>query len=182
MAQLADVEYRFPAVDEWTNLSFAFLALVPMGFWETWAVVPAGAMTCVGSWMWHRFESVRARRFDELGMMMLMSSVAAVVVNRALGGPAQAPLAAIAFWWFYYENLDHTSSFHHIGYWSAVILAALAYTAGLKALVPAGVLGLALWGQFSFPWNRARYEHGVRHGLLWHVPVAAAIASVLYIA
>lgn len=180
MAQLGDVQYRFPKTDEWTNAAFLLLALAPLSFWATWAVVPAAATVCLGSWWWHRFEDVLSRRFDELGMMMTMAAIAGVLGYRVLGDPVVF-LGVLAAWIFYYRNLHQTSSFHHIGYWAVPILAATIYLAGWEVLLPVGLTVFALYGQFSLPWQAQRYEHGPRHGLLWHVPVALSLYSVLFV-
>jgi hypothetical protein len=122
-----------------------------------------------------------SRRLDELGMMMMLSSTAAVLLGRVFGIEAM-PLLSIPVWVLYYNVLHKTSSFHHIGGWAALILAVLVTGAGwVPATIPLGLLTVALWGQFGFPWDEARYEHGPRHGLVWHVGTALAIFSIFVI-
>lgn len=178
MATLGDVDYRFPAVDEWTNLAFLLMVLAPLGFWSTWVIVPAAAMVCGGSWLWHMREAVLSRRFDELGMMMTLPAISTVLGARAAGSELVL-LAAPLVWAFYYERLHRTSSFKHIAYWSAFILGQTISLADWWALVPLGLALFAFYGQFGLPWSDTRYEHGPRHGLLWHVPIALALYSVL---
>lgn len=180
MAQLGDTRYRFPEVDEWTNLVFLLVMLSGLSFFEQLIVAPAALTVCAGSWLWHKREDVQSRRFDELGMMMLMSGIAAVGAARLFGLPPLL-LLALPVWGFYYLKLHKTSSFRHIAYWSVPILAALVYSAGWWTLLPVGLVLFALYGQFGLPWADARYEHGPRHGLLWHIPVGLALLSVLYL-
>lgn len=180
MAKIGDIEYRTPKTDEWTNAAYLLMILAPLGFWPTWVITPAAVAVCLGSWYWHRFENVLSRRFDELGMMMTVSAIASVVAARATSSEL-CLLAAPPVWAFYYFYLHRTSSFHHIAYWSVPILTATAYLSGWDVLLPIGLTVFGLFGQFSFPWNGTRYEHGPRHGLLWHLPVALALFSVLWI-
>jgi len=183
---LGDVSYRFPAADEWTNLAYLVGLLAPLSVVERSVLGLALLTVCAGSWAWHRFESVLSRRFDELGMMAALSSVAFLLFGRILsqnGGQlgGGAILLSLLAWAFYYHNLHRTSSFHHIGAWASIILIEAVVLAGWLALIPVGLFAVALWGQFSLPWNGTRYEHGRRHGLVWHVGTGLAIASILII-
>lgn len=180
MAKIGDKQYRFFEVDEWTNFAFLLPVLAPMSAAATPLVVVASAVLCVGSLLWHRQEDVLSRRFDELGMMMVLPALAAVIASRAFNMDLLL-LGALPFWAAYYNYLDHTSSFRHIGYWSGALLLGSVYIAGWQAFIPVGMVLFGLWGQFSFPWNEVRYEHGVRHGLLWHLPVAAALYTLLHV-
>lgn len=179
MAQLADVTYRFPAVDEWTNLAFLLPLLAGLSAWEQLVLVPALGVLCVGSWLWHRWETRRSVRVDELGMMMTFSASMAVLVARATGTEPLV-LLALPVWALYYRYLHKTSSFRHFAYWAAPILGMTAYIAGpAAALVPFTLMLAGLIGQFGLvPWRGPRHEHGVRHGLTWHVPEGAALWSV----
>lgn len=179
---VGDVQFSVPA-DEWTNLAYLLGVLVPMGIAERLVVGAALSTVCAGSFAWHRLETRKARRADELGMMMTLSAAAAFLGGRIASGvpPWIVIVVTLPIWGFYLLFLHRTSSFAHSGVWAAVLLGETAYLAGWRAAVPLGLFLVALWGQFSWPWNEARYEHGLRHGLIWHQGTALSIASALYL-
>jgi hypothetical protein len=186
MPTLGDVNYSLPTADEWTNLAFLLFLFAPaLGTGERLLLLGPALVLCGGSWAWHQREDVLGRRFDELGMMMVVSGVFLVLLYSAVGVSATAyvslPLVAANVWLFYYNYLHQTDSFKHLAGWGAAILVVVSYTSGLTAYVPVALMSFGLWGQFSFPWNEDRYEHGTRHGLLWHVPVGLTLLSLFLI-
>lgn len=181
--KLGDVSYRFPNEDEWTNLAYLIIPLAATTIVEALLLGFASYVLSIGSWAWHKNENVFSRRLDEMGMMMVLPAICFVLFGSIVGGISGtvAKCACVFFWLFYYENLHHTSSFKHIAGWGTLILVQAIVLSGWWVFAPVGALSIAMWGQFSFPWNEKRYEHGSRHGLIWHTFGAIALFLVLII-